>query len=250
MHAFVSFISSLLLSPSNWVIGLVIAGYIFRKPAIKKTCRIVALCIFLVFSNSILLNWYAKRWQPIPRRVSKTITYSCGIIPGGFGSPGPDDNGYFNAAADRFIQALKLYKAAEIKHILISGGNGKDEDKSFREGVWAKSEFVSLGVPDSVIFIEDRSKNTNDNAAYSKKILDSLELKPPYLLITSAYHIPRATLLFKNAGVPVDRFPCNYSSGRGKITPASFIPRVAVLFEWDMYLKESAGVFYYNSMKK
>lgn len=250
MHQFASFITTLLFSPSNVVMVLLVASFIIKKPSVKKTCRITALCIFLVFSNSVLLDWYAKKWQPTPQKINPSTVYSCGIIPGGFGSPGPDDNGYFNAASDRFIQALKLYKAGEIKHILISGGNGKDEDKNFREAAWAKGEFISVGVPDSAVFVEDRSNNTNDNAAYAKKILDSLHLAPPYLLITSAYHIPRATLLFKNAGVAVDAFPCNYFSGNNIITLSSFIPHFWVLFEWDLYLKEAAGYLYYHSKEK
>lgn len=247
MHQFVSFITSLLLSPSNWIIVLLILSFIIRKPAVKKACRITSLFILLVFSNSILLNWYARKWQPVPRKISKAVVYSCGIIPGGFGSPGQDSDGYFNAASDRFIQALKLYKAGEIRHILISGGNGKDEDNSFREGAWAKGEFISVGVPDSAVFVEDRSNNTNDNAVFAKKILDSLHLSPPYLLITSAYHVPRASLLFRNAGVEVDPFPCNYFSGNSIITIGSFIPHFWVLFEWDAYLKEAAGYLYYQS---
>lgn len=250
MHEFFSFITTLLFSPSNWIIILLLVSFIVKKTAIKKICRITALCIFLVFSNSVLLNWFAKKWQPTPRKIDMNANYSCGIIPGGFGSPGQDNNGYFNAASDRFIQALKLYKAGEIKHILISGGNGKDEDKSFREGVWAKGEFISVGVPDSAVYVEDRSNNTNDNAAFAKMILDSLQLKPPYLLITSAYHMPRATLLFENAGVPVNPFPCNYFNGNSIITIGSFIPHFWVLFEWDAYLKEAAGYLYYHSKSK
>ena len=250
MHEFISFIATLILSPSNLIIVLLIASFIIRKPFLKRACRIVALFIFLLFSNSALLDWYAKKWQPAPQKINSAIVYSCGIIPGGFGSPGPDDNGYFNATSDRFIQALKLYKAGEIKYILISGGNGKKEDKSFREAAWAKGEFISVGVPDSAVFVEDRSNNTMDNAFYAKKILDSLKLKPPYLLITSAYHIPRARLLFENAGVKVDEFPCNYFSGNSRITLSSFIPHFAVLFEWDLYLKEAAGYLYYCSKGK
>ncbi len=250
MHEFVSFITTLLFSPSNLLIVILLLSFIIRKPAVKKACRIIALFIFLLFSNSILLNWYAKKWQPVPQKINSSLVYSCGIIPGGFGSPGPDDSGHFNAASDRFIQALKLYKAGEIKHILISGGNGKDEVKSFREGAWAKGEFVSVGIPEADVFVEDRSNNTNDNAAYAKKILDSLHLAPPYLLITSAYHIPRASVLFNNAGVSTTAFPCNYFSGNSIITLSSFIPHFWVLFEWDLYLKEAAGYLYYRSKEK
>ena len=158
-----------------------------------------------------------KKMAAPPVVISTGIAYSCGIVPGGFASPDADENGYFNSTADRFIQAVKLYKLGEIKHILISGGNGKADKKNFREGAWVKGELTAMGIPDSVIFVEDRSNNTSDNAIYAKQILDSLQLKPPYLLITSAHHVPRASLLFKNAGIPTVAFPCNYIAGRGDL---------------------------------
>ena len=245
MYQAASSVISLFLSPFNWIIILTVTGYFLRKPLSKKICRILALCIFLLFSNSWLLDWYAKKWQPAPVVIRGNV-YSCGIVPGGFASPDANENGYFNPTADRFIQAVKLYKLGEIKHILISGGNGKVDKKNFREGVWVKGELTAMGIPDSVIFVEDRSNNTSDNAIYAKQILDSLHLKPPYLLITSAHHIPRASLLFKNAGIPTVPFPCNYIAGRGDFSFSSLLPQPANLTAWNIYLKEAAGYFWYN----
>ena len=246
MRQLASSVLSFLLSPFNWIIILLIAGYFLRKPLVKKICRIMALCIFLLFGNSLLLDWYAKNWQPAPVVISAVNTYSCGIVPGGFASVDVDDNGFFNATADRFIQALKLFKMGKIKHILISGGNGKVDKESFREGAWVKGELITMGVPDSVIFVEDRSNNTSDNAIFAKQILDSVQLKPPYLLITSAYHIPRASLLFKNAGISTVPFPCNYSAGRENFNVWSLLPKFSVLSGWDTYLKETVGYLWYK----
>ena len=246
MHQVASSVLSFFLSPFYWIIILVIAGYFLRKALLKKICRILALCIFLLFSNAWLLGWYAKNWQPPPVVINTGIAYSCGIVPGGFASPDAYGNGYFNSTADRFIQAVKLYKLGEIKHILISGGNGKADKKNFREGEWVKGELITMGIPDSVIFIEDRSNNTSDNAVYAKQILDSLQLRPPYLLITSAHHVPRASLLFKNAGIPTVPFPCSYIAGRGDFSFPSLLPQPAVLLGWNVYLKETAGYFWYH----
>ena len=241
-----SSVLSFFLSPFNWVIILLIAAYFLRRYSLKKACGIMALFIFLVFGNEWLLNWYANNWQPKPVAVNREISYSCGIVLGGFASPDADANGYFNSAADRFIQAVKLYKLGEIKHILICGGNGKSDEKSFREGAWVKGELISIGIPDSVIFVEDRSNNTADNALYAKQILDSLQLRPPYLLITSAFHLPRASLIFKNAGIPTIPFPCNYTSGMGSFSFWSLLPRPSVLLGWDIYLKETVGYLWYK----
>lgn len=246
MHELASNIVSLFLSPFNWIIILVVAGYFLQKILYKRICRIMALCIFLLFSNPALLDWYAKKWQTPPVIIREGMSYSCGIVPGGFASQDAEGNGYFNSTSDRFIQAEKLYKLGEIKHILISGGNGKIDEKSFREGTWVKSQLIIMGIPDSVIFVEDRSNDTFDNARYAKEILDSLQLKSPYLLITSAYHVPRASLIFKNAGVPTVPFPCNYIAGRGNFSFSSLIPQSSELFCWDTYLREAAGYLWYK----
>lgn len=246
MHQLASAVFTFFLSPLNWIILLLIAGFFLHKPSFKKICRILALCIFFLFTNTWLLDWYAKKWQLAPVVIPAGNVYSCGIVPGGFASPDTNDSGYFNAAADRFIQVVKLYKLGKINHVLISGGNGKTVEKNFREGAWVKGELITMGVPDSVIFVEDRSNNTFDNAVYAKKILDSVQLKPPYLLITSAHHLPRASLLFLNAGVPVAPYPCNYVAGRGSFDFLSLLPDPSVLLGWNIYLKETAAYFWYR----
>jgi uncharacterized SAM-binding protein YcdF (DUF218 family) len=246
MHQVASYIVSFFLSPFNWIVILIIAGFILPRKSWKKACRIMALCIFLFFSSPLVLEWYARWWQPAPVPINKNMRYSCGIVPGGFASPDANGNGYFNATADRFIQVEKLYKVGEISHILISGGNGKINDESFREGVWVKNELVTMGIPDSIIFTEDQSNNTLDNAVFAKHILDSLQLKPPYLLITSAQHIPRASLLFKNEGITTSAFPCSYIAGRSGFSLSSLVPQLSVLLTWDFYLKEAAGYLIYK----
>ena len=103
-----------------------------------------------------------------------------------------------------------------------------------------------MGIPDSVILYEDRSSNTAENAINSKKLLETTGLAPPYLLISSARHIPRAGLLFKNAGLKTVAFPCGYSAGREKYRFWGIIPRFDVLFEWESFLKETVTCFIYK----
>lgn len=160
-----------------------------------------------------------------------------------------DEFAYFNGAADRFIQAFKLYKAGEIQHILVSGGNSKRKHKTFKEATWVKQELVSMGVPDSEIFTEDYSKNTMDNAINSKKILDSLHLQPPYLLITSAYHMPRAALLFNKAGIITDPYSCNYWAGYDGFSFALLLPQLNALNKWESLLKETIGYYSYKLLR-
>ncbi|HVZ97753.1 MAG TPA: YdcF family protein [Chitinophagaceae bacterium] len=250
MHHIASSLISFFLSPFNWIWILLLLSSFIREKTRKKICRVSALLVFLIFSNQWILDWVASRWQPEPVLHSGLKKYSCGIVLGGFGSPDANGNGYFNENGDRFIEAEKMYKLGIIQHILISGGNGKTDDATFREAEWAKNEFKSLGIPDSAIFIEDRSKDTQDNAAYAKKITDSLNFAPPYLLITSAIHMPRAALIFGNAGIPVQPFPCSYTAGRGRFEFSAILPQAFVLTAWDHLLKEMTGYIWYSLAKK
>ena len=246
MHQFAATIVSLFLSPFNWIVVLLIAAYFVRKKSWKKILIVLSLCLFVLFGNQWLLDKYAKAWQPAPVEIQSSQPYSCGVVLGGFASPDAEANGYFNSSSDRFIQTLKLYKTGKISHILVSGGNGKPDEKSFREAYFARKELVAMGVPDSVIFVEDRSNNTADNAMYARQILDSLQLKPPYLLITSAFHMPRAALIFKKAGLDVIPFPCNYIDGRGPSGIGDLLPKPAVLLGWEPYLKEAVAWLWYG----
>ncbi len=246
MHALLSTLASFVLSPIAWVCALLILSFIARHRSWKKYLRLGAVFIFLLFSNARLLDWYAGLYQPSPVKLAGGQVFSCGIVAGGFASPDKDGNAIFNSTADRFIQVLKLYKQGHITHILLAGGNGKKELATFREAAWVKKELVEMGVPASVIFMEDASNNTLDNARNSKLILEAQKLPAPYLLISSAHHLPRASLLFKKAGVQTVAYPCSYIAGRGIGTWKDFIPSLGVLHTWDIFLKETAGYYWYR----
>lgn len=250
MHAIASTILAFFLSPINWLILLLVTYFVVNNAKVKLYTKWSALIIFLIFSNSWLLNSYAHWWDAEPVTLTNEKPYSCAILLGGFGSPDPNENGYFNSSSDRFIQTAKCYHQGKINHILISGGNGKTKVKSFNEGEWAKGELIAMGVPDSVIYHEDKSNNTKSNVENTKKLLQSKKLIPPYLLITSAYHIPRSELLFKSGGVDVIGFPSNYIAGKDQFAWGSFIPRTDILITWSYYLKETAGYCLYYIKEK
>ncbi|MBV9969593.1 MAG: YdcF family protein, partial [Xanthobacteraceae bacterium] len=71
--------------------------------------------------------------------------------------------------------------------------------------------FESLGVPPGRIMLESRSRNTAENAVYSKALAAP---KPGerWLLVTSAMHMPRAIGAFREAGFPVEAYPVDYKT--------------------------------------
>jgi uncharacterized SAM-binding protein YcdF (DUF218 family) len=110
---------------------------------------------------------------------------------------------------------------------------------------------IELGIPANDILVENASKSTFENALFSKRITDSLHLQPPFVLVTSAMHVPRAERVFKKAGLPVIPFPCNYYVIDTKFDFADyFVPAVGTIFSWSTYLKEVVGLIGYKVFGK
>jgi uncharacterized SAM-binding protein YcdF (DUF218 family) len=234
------------LLPFTWVMLLLVWRYFTRSPKRKKNLLIAACVVFLLFSNGWLLNLFARIWESAPVTIEAGKKYSCIIVLGGFVSADRDNNGYFNLSSDRFIQGVKLYKEGHADHILVSGGNGNLLKHTFKESRWAATQMQGMGVPSSAILIENDSRNTLENALFTKRVLDSAGLKPPYLLVTSAYHMRRSVWIFNKEGLEVIPYPCNYFAGRGSFNPMDILPQVHIMDFWFIYLKEVVGYYVYR----
>lgn len=103
-------------------------------------------------------------------------------------------------SADRLIDAVRLYRKGIVKKILFSGGSGELFHQEMKESTVAKRIMLDLGVSEQDILIESESRNTYENALYSKKILESEKAKS-VLLITSAFHMKRSYAIFKKLGL-------------------------------------------------
>lgn len=111
------------------------------------------------------------------------------------------------------IHSIQLYKAGKVKNIIITGGSGALVGKKVPEAQHLKKVFLFSGVANSAIVIEAESRNTAENARFSRKLIDSLQLKPKFLLVTSAFHMPRAMGCFNMAGVSVESYPTDFYTG-------------------------------------
>ncbi|MFD2161971.1 YdcF family protein [Paradesertivirga mongoliensis] len=229
--------------PATWIFIALLGALVFRKQSQKRRCLITSFSLLLIFTNPFLLNQFARYWD-IEQNTDNN-RYSCAIVLGGFVSEDERAEGYFNGSADRFIQALKLAISQKASTLLFTGGNGSLKPSGFREAKWLSAEIKSYNVPDSAVLLESRSRNTSENAAFSKKIIEQRNLAPPYLLVTSAFHMRRSLLTFRKAGLEVVPYSCNYIAGRERVSPSSFTPDARILSTWNFYIKEVLGYIAY-----
>jgi len=106
-----------------------------------------------------------------------------------------------------------------------------------------KKVLREFNFPDSVILIDEKSKNTGENAADTKLVLANANLQPPYLLVTSAFHVRRAQYIFKKKGMDVIPFPCDYIAAKSNPGVLDyFVPNIYTLYSWNFYIKEVFGL--------
>ena len=248
MYFVLSKVLLFLIFPMLWIFVLLLIALLAKDKKRKQRLLIIAVALLYVFSIPFFINRFAAAWA-VPHYSSKnTKTYSCVIVLGGFSSSDKDGNGYFTGASDRFIEGIKLLSSGKAKHILITGGSGSLLPDGFKEGPWVKTQLQALNYPDSSILIEGNSRNTIENAVFSKTILENAHLKPPYLLVTSDFHMRRAQMIFKKQGYDFDAYPCDFSGVNNSVSLSDFIPDAGSLAAWNIYLKELVGymVDYYK----
>ena len=209
---------------------------------------IVSLSIAFIFSNGWILDQFARAWD-IKTYPPTNQRYSCAIVLGGFAGEDINGAGYFNSSSDRFISGLKLITQKKASTILISGGNGSLIKSEFQEADFVKTQLNILNIPDSLILVENKSRNTLENASLTKKLLETKHLEPPYLLVTSAFHMRRSLYTFKAAGLEVLPYPCDFKAGNTKLYYDDFLPNAGVMDTWSMYIKEVIGyiVYYFKT---
>ena len=112
-------------------------------------------------------------------------------------------------------------------------------------------KLLLLGIPAEDLIVENRSKTTFENAAYTKKIIDSMQIKPPFVLVTSAIHCPRAQKVFEKAGLKVITFPSDFHVFNKKFKLLDYIiPEVNIINDWAPFLKEVVGILGYKLLNK
>ncbi len=123
-----------------------------------------------------------------------------------------------NEAAERMVEAAVLYRRYPEVKIAFSGGDAGILYKADSEAKGAESLLTALGVPPDRLILEAKSRDTYENAAFLKEELarkGELGSGKRWLLITSAYHMPRAIGAFRKAGFEVEAWPVDYRT-RGK----------------------------------
>lgn len=237
------------LNPLNWILALLIWRFFAKSSAVKKKLTIVAIVLIFFFGNEVIYTKSVLAWQPAQVTINNNTTYEAGILLGGLTSFDKHKNGFLNAAADRLIEITALYHTKKIKKIIISGGSIYANRP--KEANFLYKKLLSLGVSREDLIVENKSRTTFENAVFTKKIVDSIKLTPPFVLVTSAIHCPRAEKVFSKAGLSVTMFPSDFRVFNKNFDFGDYIfPKINIIGDWASFIKEIVGIWGYKLLNR
>jgi len=207
------------LLPTNFMIGLGLIGLVLLATRFKAAGRrlmaasilLLAVCAYSPLGGLLL--------SPLERRFP--AWEGSGSAPDGIivlgGQVDPDlsaDHGrpVVSGRGGRIIAAAELARRYPKARVVLAGGSSSLVQSAEREADHSVALLENLGVARERIVVERNSRNTYENAAFSRA---QVQPQPGerWLLVTSAYHMPRAVGLFRQAGFPVEAYPVDWRVG-------------------------------------
>ena len=237
-----------ILPPGLFILALLLSAVflIFRHHRNLGIYNLVVSLIFWIFCSApfadFLIGGLESEFE-IPQDVKGDVII---LLGGGSIDNVPDFSGYgipTDTMIGRIVTAVRLQKKLDIP-IIVSGGKVYENDNS--EAFIAKRFLVDLGVAEDKIVLEEKSRDTYENAKYTKEICFKNDFQRPFL-VTSASHLRRSLLSFRKVGMDIIPYPANFKSKRDHTYQLRhYLPRSSSLMKTSNALHEYFGILFYK----
>jgi uncharacterized SAM-binding protein YcdF (DUF218 family) len=234
----------LIFSPLFFILSIIIFGIIIGS---KKTSFvgviILIICSMPIVSGKMIAYLESDYELNRPSEISTAdaIVVLSGMIKT---IKTKDSLDYeWSEAVDRFFAGIDLFKLNKAPTLIFTRGK-VPWSIGLPEGEFLREEAIKLGIPKKNILLTENVENTDQEAKAIKKLF-SID-NPKIILVTSAFHMPRAQLVFEAAGINVIPFPVDFKTGAGKLTFMSFIPSAGSFASTNFFVREMIGRTYYN----
>jgi Uncharacterized conserved protein len=236
--------SAFLLPPGIFILVLILLGvWLVRQKRCSSAAFVLGISLLLYlssnsFSGNRLIHTLEQYYQP-PAAVHGDIIVMLG---GGatLDTPNLYNKGHlYGPAANRLLTCIQLYRKIHVP-ILICGG--QVYRTTGREADIAKQILIDCGIANNKILVENKSLNTTQNAANAQVILNRYHYRHP-ILVTSAFHMPRAVKQFQKVGIEVISYPTDYHTNkRYRFIIDDLIPSADAFNNFNIALKEYLGL--------
>ena len=257
VFVFLSKFLPLFFFPLGFIALLLVSAVLW--PRGRRTLVLIAIVILWLASSRYVAYYLIRdlesRYPPLAAGQQADAIV---VLGGGTrGGDAPRPMVEVNEAGDRLLYGTALYHAGAAPVVLVTGGS---IEWLTPEGLGPEANDMSslmalLGVPAEALWLEDRSRNTYENALFSREVLAGADMNE-ILLVTSAMHMPRSVPLFEAQGLRVTPAPTDYLVsdaewqhlwyGGPTATMINLLPNVEYLTYTTRALKEYIGLFVYG----
>jgi uncharacterized SAM-binding protein YcdF (DUF218 family) len=245
-----------MLLPTNFLIGIGVIGAVLlatRFASLGRRLMVLSVLMLAVCGFSPLGNWllYPLESRFPPWDAARGAPDGIIILGGSIDADLSVAHGgaVVRSEADRIIAAAALARRYPNARILFTGGSANLLSNDAKEADYAGALFESLGVAKARLTMERRSRNTQENVEFSKAMV-APKSGERWLLVTSAFHMPRSVGLFRKAGFAVEPYPVDWRVG-GKSDLLAFFPVADDgLGRTEIALREWMGLIAYRASGK
>lgn len=231
-----------LLFPSNLItlsaiLGLVLLCARFTRKWGGALC-IFAFACYLIFGAGPVAFWLLGNleYQISPASASEREKVQTVVILAAYGESDlsiPLSSRVNSETAFRLLEAISLFRGAPHSKLIVSGGG---EAPAIMRDV-----LVAAGIPSGQLHVNPDSFSTFESARHLSATLG----KSPFLLVTSAGHMPRAIGVFRKAGTAPLAVPTHYLAKRNWLA-IQYLPSPAHLVYSDLAVSEYAALCWYS----
>ena len=225
---YISKIIWLLVSPDSLLLILTIISlillYIGKIQFAKRTLTVTSL-LFIIIALFPVGEWLLYPLESrfntnphLPKKVDGIIVLS--------GSESPELSHIWNqvelgTAAERSLTFLNLAHQYPTAKLIFTGGTGSLTKQQYKAADVAEKLFKQQNFDINRIIFERKSRNTYENAIYSKKIAKPLK-NENWLLITTSWHMPRSVGIFCKADWLVIPYPVDHQTNKNNLFRVDF----------------------------
>lgn len=218
----------------------------------KRGARILIVLPFALLwsaSTPVVANWLIGTLEgrqpalaPAEAPESDVIVLLGGLA---WSAPAAGNPVDFTDAVDRAIVAARLHRDGKAPTILVSGGNLPWADAGRAEAALIADLLVELGVPRDALVLETGSRNTHENAVNSAPLFAANGWEEG-LLVTSAWHMPRAQAVFEAAGLDLTPVAADARQRAPLGNALDYLPQAEALATTTVAVKEWLGMAVYR----
>ena len=237
----------LLISPIVVVLALVLVGLFKKRFAyIAVAAALLYVGSMPIVSEALFRQIKSDEVKLTPRDVPQADAI---VVLGGMLSWVPSKQGLVTewGDPDRFFAGVDLMVAGRAPTLIFTGSKFPWDLGLEAEGHVLKRYAQRMNIPADKIWVTADVQNTEQEAREVGKLLNAPNGgRKKIILVTSAFHMKRAEILFAKAGVEIFAYPVDFKSSQTALTPMSFLPNVSALATTDAAIRESLGIVFYK----